>query len=151
MIKVLTPDGKQKLIEELNYLIDIRRPEISEKIQLAKEHGDLRENAEYHDAREEQGFVEGRIIEIQNILKESEVVEINKNNQTVSLGSIVEVMAEDNNYKYTIVGSNEASPDKGLISCESPLGQALLGKNIGQHVDVELPRGLVVYKIVSIQ
>lgn len=151
MAKVLTPEGKQKLVDELNSLIENRRPEIAERIQLAKEHGDLRENAEYHDAREEQAFVEGRIIEIQNIIKEAQVVEISKDGKTISLGSIVSVKAEDRNLEYTIVGTNEADPIKGLISCESPLGQALMGKSIGDKVTVELPRGLVVYEVTGLK
>lgn len=151
MNRILTPEGKQKLLDELYNLTEVRRPEIAEKIQLAKEHGDLRENAEYHDAREEQAFVEGRIIEIQNILKESQVVELDKDSKIVSLGSTVEVKADNKNYEYTIVGSNEANPINGLISCESPLGQALLGKAIGDQVQVELPRGLVDYQIISLK
>ena len=151
MAKVLTPEGKQKLVDELNELTEVRRPEIAEKIQLAKEHGDLRENAEYHDAREEQAFVEGRIIEIQHIIRESQVVEINKDGKVVSLGSIVKVKAEDKDLEYSIVGTNEADPIKGLISCESPLGQALMGKKIGDKVSVELPRGFVVFEVMGLK
>ncbi len=150
MAKVLTPEGKQKLVDELNFLIETRRPEIAERIQLAKEHGDLRENAEYHDAREEQAFVEGRIIEIQNIIKESQVVEMSKNSKIVSLGSKVKVKVEGKEFEYSVVGTNEADPLKGLISCESPLGQALLGKAVGDKVSVELPRGLVDYEVLSL-
>jgi transcription elongation factor GreA len=151
MAKVLTPEGKQKLVDELQLLTEVRRPEIAEKIQLAKEHGDLRENAEYHDAREEQAFVEGRINEINSIIRESQVVEINKDGKSVSLGSVVKVKAEDKDLEYAIVGTNEADPMKGLISCESPLGQALMGKNIGDKVTVELPRGPVVYEVVGLK
>jgi len=150
MAKVLTPEGKQKLVDELNFLTETRRPESAERIQLAKEHGDLRENAEYHDAREEQAFVEGRIIEIQNIIKESQVVEMDKDSKIVSLGSAVRVRVEGKEYEYSIVGTNEADPLKGLISCESPLGQALLSKVVGDKVSVELPRGLVEYEIIGL-
>lgn len=151
MNRILTPEGKQKLLDELHNLTENRRPEIAEKIQLAKEHGDLRENAEYADAREEQAFVEGRIIEIQSILKESQVVELDKDSKIISLGCTVEVIADEKKYKYTIVGSNEANPIEGLISCESPLGQALLGKAVGDQIKVELPRGMVDYQIISLK
>jgi transcription elongation factor GreA len=151
MNRILTPEGKQKLLDELYNLTENRRPEIAEKIQLAKEHGDLRENAEYADAREEQAFVEGRIIEIQSILKESQVVELDKDSKIISLGCTVEVIADERKYKYTIVGSNEANPIEGLISCESPLGQALLGKAVGDQIKVELPRGMVDYQIISLK
>lgn len=146
----LTQDGLDKLHSELKELKTVRRKEIAHRIQEAKELGDLSENAEYTEAKTEQGFIEGRIIEIENILKNALVIENNKSNTEVHIGSTIEVEYQGKIIKYTIVGYNEANPAAGLISNESPIGQALLGHKMGDNVDVSLPRGTVNYKIKSI-
>lgn len=147
---VLTEEGKNKLEEELKYLKEVKRIEIKKRIELAKEHGDLSENAEYHEAREEQSFMEGRILEIENILK-SAVIASNNNQKGVKIGSKVLVEVDRQKAEYTIVGSHESDPLQGLISCDSPISQALLGKAVGQTVEVETPRGVVKYLIKEIK
>lgn len=148
---ILTTHGKEKLVEELHNLKNVKLVELAERIRSAKEHGDLRENAEYHEAREEQGFVNGRIQEIENILKTSDVVEKNQDLKKVQIESKIVVLVDGQKINYQIVGSNEADPSKGLISCESPLGLALLDKSLNETIQVELPRGLVDYKIIEIK
>lgn len=147
---ILTPGGKKKLIKELEYLKDAKRGEIREKIQTAKEHGDLKENAEYHEAREEQSFVEGRILQIEGILKEGQVVEKTSGADIVQVGSKVVLEAEGQKFDYSLVGSHEADPIKGLISCDSPIGISIMGKKKGEVIAVTLPRGEVNYKIVEV-
>ncbi|MFA6304766.1 MAG: transcription elongation factor GreA [Patescibacteria group bacterium] len=146
---ILTPEGKKKLEQELAELKTVKRKEIVERIELAKEHGDLRENAEYHDAREEQAFAEGRIIEIENILKNA-VVAQNEGNSKVQVGSEIILEINGKDFKFSIVGSHEGDPDLGLLSCDSPIGEAVLGKKAGERVPVETPRGLATYLIKSI-
>jgi len=149
---ILTPEGKIKLEEELKELKNITRKEISEKIELAKEHGDLSENAEYQEARNEQAFAEGRILEIESILKNATVVQ-NEGGSSVQVGSTVHLEDEDSGGKkvFTIVGSHEGDPAKGLLSCDSPIGQAILLKKVGDLVKVETPRGLFSYKISQVK
>ncbi|MFZ5391543.1 MAG: GreA/GreB family elongation factor, partial [Patescibacteria group bacterium] len=115
-----------------------------------KELGDLSENAEYVEAKTEQGFIEGRIIELENILKNVEVIPESASGDDVQVGSTVSFATPQGDREYTIVGSNEANPAKGLISNESPLGQAFLGRKVGDKVEVDLPAGRVVYKITKI-
>ncbi len=146
----LTHDGLEKLRHELKQLKTVKRKEIAHRIQEAKELGDLSENAEYSEAKTEQGFTEGRIIEIENILKNAVVIEDTKSSQEVRVGSTVEFEYQGKKTKYTIVGFNEANPSAGLISNESPIGQGLLGHKIGEVVEINLPRGVVNYKIISI-
>ncbi len=146
---ILTPEGKKKLEDELKELKIVKRLEITEKIELAKEHGDLSENAEYHEAREEQAFVEGRILEIENILKNGVMAEANKNGR-VQVGSRVVLELSGQILEFTVVGSHEGDPTQGLLSCDSPIGQAILGKAVGETVTVETPRGNLPYKIKKI-
>jgi transcription elongation factor GreA len=146
---IITPEGKKKLEEELDFLKSVKRKEISERIELAKEHGDLSENAEYHEARNEQSFMEGRILEIENVLKNC-VIASSDNNNNVQVGSKVTVEALGQESEFTIVGSQESDPLQGFISCDSPIGKALLDKKSGEEVGVETPRGLTVYKIKKI-
>lgn len=146
----LTHEGLEKLRVELKELKTVKRKEISHRIQEAKELGDLSENAEYTEAKTEQGFIEGRIIEIENILKNAVVIESSNENSVVRVGSTVEFESQGKVTKYTIVGFNEANPSAGLISNESPIGQGLLGHKAGEVVEVSLPKGLVNYKIISI-
>lgn len=146
----LTPEGLAELKAELAELVS-RRSEIAEEIASARSQGDLAENAEYHEAKEEQGRNEGRIEEIENILANSEVIETPKDDNKVRLGSKVELKSEDNKVKeFQIVGTVEADPLNGKISDESPIGQALLGKKVGEEVEIKTPAETATYKIADI-
>lgn len=146
----LTAEGLAKLKNELKELKTVKRKEISLRIQEAKELGDLSENAEYSEAKNEQAFIEGRIIELENTLKNAVVISDSSNSDKVRVGSKLKVKVGNNENTFTIVGSNEADPVNGLISNESPLGQALLGHKVGDEVEVAVPAGVVVYKVISI-
>ena len=146
----LTKEGLEKLKSELKHLKTVKRKEISLRIQEAKELGDLSENAEYAEAKTEQAFIEGRIIEIENTLKNAVVITEDKSKSEVRVGSSFKVKTDSAEMTFTIVGSNEANPSVGLISNESPLGQALLGHKIGDTVEVIAPAGVVKYKIIEI-
>ncbi len=146
---ILTLEGKNKLEEELDYLKKVKRKEISERIELAKEHGDLSENAEYHQAREEQAFAEGRILEIENILKNG-VVAISVSNGQVQVGSKVSLEGNGQELNFTVVGSHEGDPNQGFLSCDSPIGQAILGHRSGETIAVETPRGLIQYYLKKV-
>ncbi len=147
----LTVDGLKKLNEELHTLVHVRRREIAARIQEAKELGDLSENAEYQEAKNEQAFNEGRIEELENTLKHAVVIEQSANaNGIVQVGSAVSAQANGQALTLHIVGSNEADPLTGRISNESPLGQALLGQVVGATVKVATPKGEMAYTIKSI-
>lgn len=150
---LLSPEGKKHLEEELNYLKLVRRKEVAERIKAARELGDLSENAEYEDAKNEQAFVEGRILALEKILRHARVTENDeKNHDVVTVGSKVTVkdLVRGKTYQYIIVGSQEADPSKKRISNESPVGKALLGKKPGAIVSVKVPAGTFKYQIVSI-
>lgn len=148
----LTDDGFKKLEEEVEHLKSVKRIEIANRIKEAKELGDLSENAEYADARDEQSFVEGRIMEINDVLKNAQVISSLKSEPNrVDIGDAITVEKDGQKQEYTIVGSNEADPAQGRISNESPLGQAFLGKHTGDECEVQTPKGAVVYKIVEIK
>ncbi|MBA3533382.1 MAG: transcription elongation factor GreA [Ardenticatenales bacterium] len=149
---LLTAEGKQKLEQELDHLKNIKRPLVAERIRQAKEEGDLRENAEYDDAKLEQGFVEGRIRELEYLLKNVQLIEASGGN-TVGLGSTVTIREEDTDFDecYTVVGATEASPSDGRISNESPLGRALLGKKKGAKIRVKTPDGEVLFKVLKVE
>lgn len=142
----LTAEGLQALKDELQELTTNKRGEIAERLKEAKADGDLSENAMYDAARDEQSFVEGRISEIEHILKHAVVI-TNKGKSTVALGSKVKVELEEGEQEYVIVGPTEANPDRGFISDQSPIGKALLGKKQGDEVIVEVPSGTMTYKI----
>jgi len=148
-VSILTLEGKLKLEEELNTLKTITRKEISEKIELAKEHGDLSENAEYQEARNEQAFTEGRILEIESILKNATIATA-PDNDMVHVGSTVVLETASGKQEFTIVGSHEGDPARGMLSCDSPIGQAVLLKKTGETVNVETPKGINTYKIIKI-
>ncbi len=145
----LTAEGLQTLKDELQELQTTKRGEIAQRLKEAKADGDLSENAMYDAARDEQSFVEGRISEIEHILKHAAVIS-NKSNGSVALGSKVHVELEEGEQEYVIVGSTEANPDKGYISDQSPIGKALLGKKPGDEVEVDVPSGKIVYRIKHI-
>ncbi|RIK44426.1 MAG: transcription elongation factor GreA [Chloroflexi bacterium] len=150
----LTEEGLQKVKEELEYLTKTRRKEVAQMIAEAKAEGDLSENAGYDEAKTVQGFVEGRIRELENILKHVQIIEDggSPGNQ-VSLGRTVVIREVGTEYDetYTIVGSLEADPQNGRISNESPLGKSLLGKKKGQKVVVESPGGEIKFEIRRIE
>jgi transcription elongation factor GreA len=150
----LTEEGLQKVKEELEYLTKTRRKEVAQMIAEAKAEGDLSENAGYDEAKTVQGFVEGRIRELENILKNAEIIADNgKPGNQVSIGRTVVIReaGTDLEETYTIVGSLEADPQKGRISNESPLGKVLLGKKKGQKVVVESPGGEINFEILRIE
>jgi len=149
----ITQAGKQKLEQELAELEGPRRQEISRRLKSAIEMGDLSENADYISAKEDQGFLEGRIQEIKAILKNSIVVdENNTNTHEVQIGNKVILQEDDYPVEvYELVGANEADPTSGKISYESPLGSALLGKHKGDIVTVNAPGGTLRFKIVKIE
>jgi transcription elongation factor GreA len=136
----LSAEGLEKLKAELAELTNVKRPEIAQRIHDAKEYGDVTENAEYEDAKNEQAFVEGRILSLTAIIKNAVIIEENHSRTYVQIGSTV-----------TIVGAAEAAPDQGRISNESPVGRALLGKKKGEAVTVTVPAGDSTYTIVSIR
>ena len=151
---LLTQEGYQKLEDELEILKTVRRREVADRIKVAISFGDISENAEYDEAKNDQAFTEGRIIQLENMLKNAVVVdesEIPKDK--VSVGSIVKVMDYefDEEVEYTIVGSAEADPMNFKISNESPVGRAFLGRHKDDEVEVQVPNGIVVYKILEIR
>jgi len=147
---LLTEEGLKKLQEELKVLKETRRHEVIERIQEAVSHGDLSENADYAQAKEEQAFIEGRIQELEEMVKNAQIIERNSNHNMVSIGSTVEASVNGKQVKYTIVGANEANPAQGKISNESLVGRALLGTKKGDKVPVETPAGKVSYEITNI-
>lgn len=148
----LTPEGLQRIQDELEYLKTTRREEIAAKLAAAIKQGDLKENADYHDAKEEQGFVESRIRDLEDSLRRAEVIKETGPSTTVRIGSTVTVTEEgyDEPETYSIVGAHEADPANGRISNESPIGRALIGAKKGQTVRVDTPAGLINFVIVSI-
>lgn len=145
----LTPEGKTELEAELTELKG-QRGAIAEKIANARDYGDLSENAEYDAAREEQGQVETRIAEIEDILMNADIITPSKSNGTIRVGSTVELKHEGKKVTYTIVGPVEADPLEGKISNESPIGQALIGKKAGEKVNIETPKGKTTYSVAAI-
>lgn len=147
----ITAEGLEKLKKELDELRNSKRREISERIQEAKELGDLSENAEYVEAKNEQAFAEGRIQEIESILKHATIIKQSKKHASqVEVGSKIKIQDEKDTKEYYIVGSNEADPAKGRISNESPIGQAFLGKKVGDIIEISVPQGNKKFKIVAI-
>ncbi len=150
----LTPEGYQTLEKRLRHLVEVRRAEVAERLRLAlEEGGDLTENAEYEDAKNEQAFVEGEIQRLETILNVAEVIESSGSGDEVSLGSKVTVVEQGTQDKeiYHIVGSAEARPSEGKISSESPLGKALLGAKLRDKVTVKAPDGEIVFVIKAIE
>ena len=151
----LTAAGAERLKLELKQLKSVKRPEIIEAIATAREHGDLKENAEYHAAREEQSFVEGRIAELEGALSNAQIIDITRINQQdrVIFGCTVELldMATDAEVKYQIVGDIEADINENRIAISSPIARALIGKEEGEDVIVEAPGGNREYAITAIR
>ncbi len=144
----ITANGRKELEEEL-ITLKSRRGEIAAKIAEARDYGDLSENAEYDVAREEQGIVETRIADIEDVLQNAEIIK-NNGDSKVSLGSRVELKIDNNSVVYMIVGPVEADPLEGKISNKSPIGEALFGKKVGEQVTISTPKGSINYQIASI-
>ena len=134
----LTKEGLAELEAELKDLKENKRKEVAAALKEAKEFGDLSENTDWDDAKSRQLFIEGRISELENILKHAKVIE-GVSGDIISVGSTVDVEIEDGKHTFQIVGSTEADPDQGKISDESPIGKALLGKKVGEHAEVAPP------------
>jgi len=149
----LTPEGLRKLEEELEHLKVVKRKEVAERIKQAKDFGDLSENSEYEDAKNEQAFIEGRILTVETMLRSVRVIDNHDvRSDVVTIGSTVRVTDESGeDLSYTIVGSAEADPVNDKISNESPVGRALLGKRKGQAVTVQVPAGTIRYTIKAIK
>lgn len=147
---LLTQEGLLKLNEELKHLINDKRKEVIERIREAAAHGDLSENADYAQAREEQSFIEGRIMEIEDMIKNAEIITASTQHSSVTIGSTIKVKVDGDEKSYSIVGSNEANPLEGKISNESLVGKALLGKKIGDKVTVTTPVGEKEYEVTAI-
>lgn len=150
----MTVNGAEKLREELDFLKGVRRPKIIADIATAREHGDLKENAEYHAAREQQGFCEGRIQEIEAKLSNAQVIDITRmpNNGRVIFGATVRVLNMDSEeeQQYRIVGDDEADFKQNLISVNSPIARGLIGKEVDDVVVIRTPGGEVEYEILSV-
>lgn len=150
----LTKPGLDELKREYEELSKVKRPEIVERVAAARDMGDLSENAEYSAARDELSFVDGRIEELEELLKQAIVIKENKAslaNRTIALGSTVRLKLKNREEDYTLVGEWEADPIEKKISHESPLGKALLGKGVGEQVEVEAPAGKILYTIVGVK
>lgn len=147
---LVTQEGLKKLQDELHALKTIRRREVAEAIQRAKEQGDLSENAEYVDAKEEQGLVEQRIAEVEGMLKSAEVIHKERVDEVVDAGDTVTIQWNGSEQTYLIVGANEADPGSGRISNESPLGMALIGKRVGEKTTIRTPSGPKEAQIVRV-
>lgn len=159
---ILTTDGLKKLEQKLEHLKSVRRQEVAERIKQAIEFGDISENAEYEDAKNEQAFIEGELQSLEKMLRSAKLIETcDANSETVGLGCTVtlkqvkegKAKTAQNNHEmvYTIVGSAEADPSEARISNESPVGSAVLGQKVGQIVEVVAPAGRMKFKVVNIQ
>ncbi len=149
----LTAEGAAELQRELDQLRDVKRPELSRKLKEAVAQGDLKENADYHDAREQKAFAEGRIQYLENVLRSAQIITEDKNSGKVRVGSVVTIreVGEQEDETYRIVGAAEANPREGKISHESPIGRALLGCRKGSKVNVHTPGGEMAVRIRNIE
>ncbi|MDQ7843483.1 MAG: transcription elongation factor GreA [Armatimonadota bacterium] len=150
---ILTPEGLRKLEEELEFLKTVKRKEIAERIKASKAFGDISENAEYEDAKNEQAFVEGRILQLDQLLRTAKVVDNHDAPpDTIVVGCTVRLqeLGSGEEITYTIVGSAEADPDRDRISNESPVGRALLGRRAGDVVEVAVPAGKMAYRVLQV-
>lgn len=149
---LLTAEGLKKLEEELAYFKSVRRIEVAQRIKTAIEYGDISENSEYDDAKNEQAFIEGHIIELENKINTAKIIDEKTRKNVVSVGSKVKLLDQeyDEELDYVIVGSSEADPFNKRISNESPVGSAILGKKKGATVEVNTPDGVATFKILAI-
>ena len=152
--EIFTQEGYNKMEEEVEYLKTVRRKEVAERIKVAISFGDLSENAEYDEAKNEQAQVEERIVKLENMLRKAVIIDESQiDSNIVTIGSTVKVYDTDfeEEVEYTIVGSAEADPYNGKISNESPVGSAFIGKHKGDDVEIQVPNGVVIYKILDIR
>lgn|SRR5574341_188300 len=148
----LTPEGAAKLKAELQELKGPKREELAKRLRAAIQMGDLSENADYHKAKEDQAFLEGRIQEIEFILRNAAIIEKKNNNDVVDVGSHITIQEDGSSpEKYHVVGAKEADPRNGKISNESPIGRAVMGHKVGEVVEAETPGGKVKFKILKIE
>ncbi|MEC0228814.1 MULTISPECIES: transcription elongation factor GreA [Paenibacillus] len=151
---ILTPQGLRKLEDELEHLKSVKRREVAERIKVAIGYGDISENSEYEDAKNEQAFIEGRIITLEKLLRNARIINNDDvDTNTVSVGSIVTLkdLEFGDLVEYNIVGTAESDPLQNKISNESPVGRAILGKQRGANVDVVVPAGVIQYQIIDIK
>ena len=152
MEQYLTAERLEELKKELDFLKTEKRIEVADRLKRAKELGDLSEKSEYIEAREEQSQVERRIFDFENILKNAVIIKKPETNkEIIQIGSTFEAEKDGKVFKFTIVGSNEARPEAGLISNESPIGKAFLDKKVGDAIKVKVPIGEVSYKVIKIE
>ena len=150
----MTDQGLARLEEELKHLKSVARPEIIRAIAEAREHGDLSENAEYHAARDRQSFIEGRVMELEDKIARAEVIDVSKlSGDTVKFGATVDLADEDTDEEltYQLVGELESDIKEGRLAITSPLGRALIGKSVGDSVEVHTPKGEKVYEILKVK
>ena len=148
----ISPEGLKKIKEELAELKNIKRPEVIDRISRAREQGDLSENAEYHEAREAQSFIEGKIRELEYVIKNAIIITGDKKSSIVEIGSTVHATCDNGLViKYTIVGHTEADPSSGKISHESPMGRAFIGKGVGHEFELKIPAGTIKCKIDKVE
>ena len=148
----MTKNGYEKLSKELAHLKEVEKPAIVEEVDIARSHGDLKENAEYHAARDKQSFIEGRILALSDLISRAVIIDPSTlEHNVVSFGSTIELIADDDTeLSYTILGSIESNPDNGIISFYSPLSKQLLGKEEGDSITINLPTGVKTFEIDSI-
>ncbi|MHB0884438.1 MAG: transcription elongation factor GreA [Bacillota bacterium] len=150
---ILSLEGLKKLEQELDHLKSVRRKEIAERIKTARQFGDVGENSEYEDAKNEQAFIEGRILTLEKLLRNAKLMdEVDVDPGRVGIGSTIQIkdITRGEVVEYTIVGSAEADPGKRLISNESPVGKAMLGQKVGSLVTVTVPAGILKYEVLGI-
>lgn len=151
---ILTAEGLKKIEQKFDHLKSVRRREVAERIKQAIEFGDISENSEYEDAKNEQAFIEGEIITLEKMLRNSKVIDEHEiNTDVVSIGATVVLkdLEFGDQFEYTLVGSAEADPVELKISNESPVGQAILGQKIGSIVEVNVPAGILKYEVIDIK
>ncbi len=148
----ITLDGFNQLKAELQDIKTVQRAKISQEIAAAREHGDLKENAEYHAAREKQSFIEGRISELEGKLSRAEIIDVSKlSGEVIKFGAKIKLVDDDDKeVNYTIVGDYEANISKNLISFASPIARALIGKTVGDYIEVTTPRGSKGYEVLKV-
>ena len=150
----ITAQGFAAMQDELKTLKTVERPAVIRALEEARSHGDLSENAEYEAARERQSFIEGRVAELEDTIRRAEVIDVSRlKGKEIKFGATVELADEDTDerVKYQIVGQYEADIGRGLLSLNSPLGRALIGKSVGDSVEVETPRGTKAYEIIKVR
>ena len=153
--ELVTPEGMEKLQEEITYLTEVRRKEVADRIRQAREFGDISENSEYDDAKTEQGLLERRISEVQRRIRNAKVIDPSEvNTDAVDLGTRVTLRVvgkKDQERTFQIVGANESDPTSGKLSHASPVGRAVLKRRVGDKVTVSTPRGATEYEIINVE